>query len=229
MKKYKNILVFGVLILVLFLLSKLPLSDYLNSLTSWFRGFGIWAPVMYFTFFTLTSSWLFPVFMLSIASGILFGVYKGFLIISMGNLASCLIMFLIARYKGREWFEKKISKNKTLSGLNRAIETEGWKMLFMLRAVPIVHMILLNISCGLSKVRLKDYLLGTWLGMLPMLFVYAYMGSLTDSVIASPQGIEFSNYQNIIFIGMGIGILIFFSIYIKRVMNKYIVPVTAQC
>lgn len=226
MNLYKNIFKGVIIIAVLFGLSKLPLSDYLNNLVAWFESFGIWAPVMFFAFFALTSSWMFPVFMLSITAGILFGTYQGFLIISMGNLASCLIMFLIARYKGREWFEKKISKYKTLSGLNRAIESEGWKMLFMLRAVPIVHMILLNITCGLSKVRLKDYLLGTWLGMLPMLLVYAYMGSLTDSVIASPQGMKFSGNQNIIFIVLGIGVLIFFSVYMKRVMKKYIVPVT---
>ena len=212
---------------MLVLLAQLPLKDYLNSSLDWFRGFGIWAPVLYFIFFTITSATVFPVFMLSMCAGILFGLTQGLVIVSLGNLASCLIMFLIARYKGRQWFEKKLQKYKTVSNISRAIESEGWKMLFMLRVVPIAHMILLNVTCGMSKLKTKEYVFGTWLGMLPLLMLYVYMGSLTDSVISSPKGFQFAGSQNTIFTVIAIGMLIAFLAYMKKVTKKYLVPVTA--
>jgi uncharacterized membrane protein YdjX (TVP38/TMEM64 family) len=227
MKNYKKILGIILIVAVLIGLSRLPLTEYLNNMITWFRGFGIWAPIMYFIFFTFTSATVFPVFMLSMCAGILFGVTQGVLVVSLGNLASCLIMFLIARYKGREWFDKKLKKFKAVGNISRAIESEGWKMLFMLRVVPIAHMILLNITCGMSKLRTKDYILGTWLGMLPLLVLYVYMGSLTDTVISSPRGVQLSGNQNFIFGAIGITMLIFFIGYMRKVTNKYLKPAMA--
>ncbi len=225
MKNYKNILVIVLIAAVLIGLSRLPLTEYLNTMISWFRGFGIWAPIMYFIFFTLTSAIIFPVFMLCMCAGILFGMVEGVAIVSLGNLTSSLIMFLVARYKGREWFDQKLKKYKIVDNMSRAIETEGWRMLFMLRVVPIAHMILLNLTCGMSKLKIKDYIVGTWLGMFPLLVLYVYMGSLTDTVISSPSGFQFAGNQNIILTGVAMAMLVAFLVYMKKISNKYLVTV----
>ncbi len=217
-------LIIGIVLFVaiLFGLSRLPLTEYLNTMIEWFRGFGVWAPVIYFVFFSLTSSWLFPVFMLSIAAGILFGPWVGWIVVSLGNLASCLGMFLLSRFSAREWFAEKFANHDKVQGLIRAIEEEGWKVLAMLRAVPIVHMIVLNVTCGLSKMKVREYLWGTWLGMSAMLLLYTYMGSVTGTVISSPGDFEFGGAQTWavgIFI---VVVLIVFSVYMKKVLRKHL-------
>lgn len=214
--------------LVILAFSTLPVKAWLNVMLGWFEGFGIWTPVVYFVFFALCSPHIFPVFLLSIGAGMLFDVTTGFVIVSAGNLMTCFLMFVLARYAGRDWCERKLKQYAIVGKINRALENEGWKMLFMLRAVPIVHMIVLNIACGVSKIKVKDYLLGSWLGMVPMLFVYVYFGSLTENIMdASTRNIFDSGVRGEFMVPV-IAILVGFGFYMRNVMKKYMVPATTE-
>lgn len=225
----KNILLIIIIGFIIAALNLLPVKEWLNAILVWFEEFGVWAPLMYFVFFSLCSPHVFPVFLLSIGAGMLFGVTTGFMIVSAGNLLTCFLMFVLARYVGRDWCERKIKQYAVLGKINRALESEGWKILCMLRAVPIVHMVIMNIACGVSKIKLKDYLLGSWLGMIPMLFVYVYVGSLTENIMEASTHNVFGNAMGGGFIVLVIAVLIGFSFYMRRVMKKYIVPVTSEC
>ena len=41
---------------------------------------------------------------------------------------------------------------------------------------------------GLTRVRLRDYVLASWLGMMPGIALYAYLGSLAGDVAAAAAG-----------------------------------------
>lgn len=221
MNNKKTIIGILIFVAVLYGLSRLPLADYLNAMIQWFRGFGIWAPIVYYIFFALTSSWMFPVFMLSICGGILFGPWVGLLVITAGNLTSFVIMFLLARFTAKEWFAEKFSNHQKVQALLKVVEAEGWRMIFMLRAVPIVHTIVLNISCGISSVKVKDFVIGSVLGVLPLLGIYVYIGTLTDSVISSSSDMEFNKTQSMVFMAIAVVILVAFSAYMRKVMKRH--------
>jgi uncharacterized membrane protein YdjX (TVP38/TMEM64 family) len=49
------------------------------------------------------------------------------------------------------------------------------------RLSPIFPFNFLNYALGVTRVRLRDYVAASWLGMLPGTFLYVYLGSLVTS------------------------------------------------
>ena len=59
------------------------------------------------------------------------------------------------------------------------------------RLSPIFPFNLLNYAYGVTRVTLKDYVLASWVGMMPGTVMYVYIGSLAGNVAeleAGPQG-----------------------------------------
>lgn len=54
--------------------------------------------------------------------------------------------------------------------------------MFPLRLASVVPFAPLSYALGASQVRDRDYVLASWLGLLPGTFMYVYLGSLAGSV-----------------------------------------------
>jgi len=50
------------------------------------------------------------------------------------------------------------------------------------RLSPLFPFVLLNYAYGLTRVRLRDYVLASWIGMLPGGVMYVYIGSLAGDL-----------------------------------------------
>src|SRR5437762_1269709 len=70
------------------------------------------------------------------------------------------------------------------SGLDRqawaAVAGEEWKIMFLSRLSPVFPFTLLNYAFGLTRVRLGQYVLASWIGMMLGTVMYAYLGSLVN-------------------------------------------------
>src|SRR6185369_14159702 len=66
----------------------------------------------------------------------------------------------------------------TFAALDHAVEREGWKIVGLARMTPIFPFILLNYAFGLTRVRLRDYVVATLVGMIPASTAIVYVGSL---------------------------------------------------
>jgi uncharacterized membrane protein YdjX (TVP38/TMEM64 family) len=78
--------------------------------------------------------------------------------------------------------ERKIQKYPKFKAVDRAVEKQGFKVVFLLRLQPILPFVLLNYALGLTRVRLRDYVIASWIGMLPATIVYVYLGSALHDV-----------------------------------------------
>ena len=142
-------------------------------------AFGIWAPVIYIIFYSLRPIILFPAGILSIVGGLSFGPLWGTAYTVVGATICALLEFLIARYFGRGAVAKFI-KGKLIS-LDQGIERHGFMTVLWVRLIPNVAYDIQNYSLGLTKVRLKDYFLATFFGIIPGTFGFVYLGySLSD-------------------------------------------------
>jgi uncharacterized membrane protein YdjX (TVP38/TMEM64 family) len=65
---------------------------------------------------------------------------------------------------------------------------DGFTIVLLARLSPLLPYNVLNYLFGLTAVRLRDYVLGSWLGMLPATVLYVYIGSLTKTVSALTSG-----------------------------------------
>lgn len=120
---------------------------------------------------------------LTLLSGAIFGVAKGIVIIMIGTTFGAVFSFLLSRYLFRDYFTTKFRKQ--FEEMNRRVRTEGNQYLFTLRMIPVSPYVVINVVMGLTNMRLLNFALLTFLGMLPGTSLYVYAGrriSEIDSV-----------------------------------------------
>ncbi len=163
-----------------------------------------------------------PLFFLS--AGVLFGTPLGFAVVSAASALSAAIVFLAGRHWSRSWLTEKISKNQKLMILDEAVTQRGWILVFLLRFTAVFPFSLLNYALGLSKIRFRDYILASWLGMMPGIFLYVYMGSLAGRTVfaGGPRHVTLVEW---IFCALGIAITVGLSLYgaleVKKILRTH--------
>ena len=59
---------------------------------------------------------------------------------------------------------------------------DGFPIVLLARLSPLIPYNLLNYVLSVTAARFRDYLLATWIGMLPAIVLYVYTGSLAKSL-----------------------------------------------
>ncbi len=167
----------------------LPLKSWTTAFLIWVRGFGPAGAAVYALVYIVGTVLLIPGTMLTAGAGLVYGTVIGTLIVSPASVLGATLSFLIARYFARDWVESKLERYPKFSAIDRAIEKNGFKVVFLLRLEPIfIPFALLNYALGLTGVRLRDYLLASWLGMLPATILYVYLGSALHNISDLARG-----------------------------------------
>lgn len=143
------------------------------------QGLGSWAAVAYIGLFTLLPAFFFPVAVLALAGGLLFGLWWGSLYTFVGAILNCTLMFFLARYAGRKQVEglirRKLSKQwqQRLENLN---SSGGFLLLIILRLIPAVPYNLINYAFGLSAMAFPTYILASAIGIIPGTLAFINIG-----------------------------------------------------
>jgi uncharacterized membrane protein YdjX (TVP38/TMEM64 family) len=153
----------------------------LQSILKQVESFGIWAPVAFVLLYVLACVFFIPGSILSLGAGALFGVVKGSLIVSLAATLGATAAFLIGRHFARTWVEGKLAAHPKFTAINQAVSQNGWQTVLLTRLSPAFPFTLLNYAYGLTQISLKEYVLASWLGMLPGTVLYVYIGSLAKT------------------------------------------------
>ena len=150
---------------------------------------GSWAAVAYIGLFTVLPAFFFPVAVLALAGGLLFGLLWGSIYTFLGAILNCTLMFLLARYAGRDKVEQLIQKKLSpvwqarLRNLNSG---SGFALLVILRLIPAVPYNLINYAFGLTSMSYGTYILGSALGIIPGTLAFINIGDKALDV-TSPE------------------------------------------
>ena len=142
------------------------------------EGLGAWGPVLFVLLYIVAAVLFVPGSALTLGAGALFGVGLGSALVSLGATLGATAAFLVGRYFARDWVAKKIEGNTAFAAIDRAVAAEGWKIVGLTRLSPAFPFSLLNYAFGLTRVSLRDYVLASWIGMMPGTVMYVYLGSL---------------------------------------------------
>ena len=143
------------------------------------QGLGSWAAIGYIGLFTLLPAFFFPVAVLALAGGLLFGLWWGSLYTFLGAILNCTLMFFLARFSGRKQVEALIEKKlspiwqQRLANLN---SNGGFALLIILRLIPAVPYNLINYAFGLSAMKYSTYILASSIGIIPGTFAFINIG-----------------------------------------------------
>ena len=120
-----------------------------------------------------------PSLPLDIAAGAYFGPWLGTLYAALGALAGSMISFSIARLLGREFVERLLGGH--ISFCSECSDRLLTWIVLASRLVPVASFDLISYGAGLTKMTLRNFSVATFLGMLPLTFVYVYWGRLLVS------------------------------------------------
>jgi len=123
---------------------------------------------------------IFPVTLMIIATVIVFGPWWGWVYSLLGAILSALITFGAGRLAGRE-IVSRIS-GSLANRISRRLSRAGIFTVITLRLIPVAPFSIINIVAGISHIRLKDFILGTLIGMIPGITAIAV---LADRIAAS--------------------------------------------
>ena len=192
-----------------------PVKDYLTTeaLTAFLENAGIWAPVVYIVLYAVGVCLFLPGTLLTGLGAAIFGAYWGFVYVWIAAMLGASGAFLIGRTLAREFASSLIGDK--LKKYDDAIERNGFATVLYLRLVyfPFTPM---NFGMGITKVRFKDYIFGTGLGIIVGTFIFTFfIGTLKD-VWASGNWAELVSFK--VFFSIG---LFIFSFFIPKLIKKF--------
>ncbi|MDA1044067.1 MAG: TVP38/TMEM64 family protein [Verrucomicrobia bacterium] len=157
-------------------------QEHLRQALAWIEGLGTKGYAFFVGIYVLACVLFVPGSILTLGSGAIYGVVLGSILVSLGSTIGAVAAFLIGRYFARNMIAKKIEGNARFAAIDSAVANEGWKIVGLTRLSPIFPFNLLNYAYGLTKVSLRDYVLASWIGMMPGTVMFVYVGSLAGDL-----------------------------------------------
>ena len=136
---------------------------------------GAWGPVVFLALYLGLSLIPCPKALLTAAGGALFGLVPGAALALLAALVGAVISFGIGRLLGREAVDR-LTRGR-LAEIDDLLRDHGFTAVVIVRLVPLVPYIAINYAAGLTGIRLRDYVLGSALGMVPGSLAYAALGA----------------------------------------------------
>jgi uncharacterized membrane protein YdjX (TVP38/TMEM64 family) len=202
------------------LLYLVPLKTPLLRFLEWSQSLGMWAPVVIGLIYLPAAVLFLPGSVLTIGAGLVCGLLPGTIAVSLGATSGASLAFIVGRTIARKWVESKVAANPKFQAIDRAVGSGGFKIVLLTRLSPVFPFNLLNYAYGLSRVRFRDYLIGSWLGMLPGTVMYVYIGSTLKSLAELASGkVQGGAPQKVLF-GAGLVATILVALYITHLARK---------
>jgi pyruvate/2-oxoglutarate dehydrogenase complex dihydrolipoamide dehydrogenase (E3) component/uncharacterized membrane protein YdjX (TVP38/TMEM64 family) len=152
------------------------LQRHQTSLDQWIAGHLLFAVSVYALIYVAVTALSLPgAAVMTLAGGAFFGNLVGLLTVSLASTIGASIAFLVARFLLRDTLRRKYAS--TLKRIDEGVARDGAFYLATLRLVPVFPFFLINLTMGLTGMKLRTYALVSWLAMLPGTFVYVNAGT----------------------------------------------------
>jgi len=207
--------------LVLFIIGALylvrysPVRGYFTpaALRSFVAAAGIWAPVVFIVIYAAGVCLFLPGTLLTALGAAVFGAYWGFVYVWIGAMIGAGAAFWIGRTLGREVAASLVGDR--LQKYDDAIERNGFATVLYLRLVyfPFTPM---NVGMGLTKVRFRDYIAGTGLGIVVGTFIFTFFVGTVRDVWASGAWGELLSVKVLLAVSLFV-----FSLFIPKIVKRF--------
>ncbi len=216
-KKTKFIILLACIILAAVLFRWTPLAHYANkeNLLAFLQAIRgqWWGPALFIAIYAVGCVLALPGSLLTLAGGAVFGTVAGTMVNVIASNLGATLAFFAARYLGKD-FVQGLMKGGRLAQWDARLGKSGFATIFRLRLIPVMPFNGLNFGAGFSSMKFKDYLLGSFLGMLPGTFIYTYFA---DALL---QGVKEANQKALLNLIVACVLLIALS-FLPAVYKKF--------
>ncbi len=137
-----------------------------------------WAYVILYSLNTVTL--VPPILFMTLAGGAIFGPWLGSVAIMLGCLLGTTATFFISRLLGRRWIER-FMRGK-VKEFEEKLDQKGFLTILIVRLVAFPPWEFVNYISGLTKIKYRDYILGTTFGIIPAIIIQVYLADRAINV-----------------------------------------------
>lgn len=149
-----------------------------------------------------------------------YGIKCGFLLNYGVASFGAICAFLFARYFARERVEKWLHRFEFINQFNMKMSTSGFLYVIIAKLIPILPSSAISYAAGLTRIRLRDYMLATLIGNIPIIALESYIAH---------DMFHFAKHKGRLFLLLAIFIFLIYlgSLFKKKLMSAS-VPETKE-
>ena len=164
------------------LLSPVMLAEFGRQVLAWPLG-PVWVLLAYVVAVALAM----PVLALITLGVLIFGPWPGMAYALAGMVAGATVTYGLGRLTGAQVLDRLLKGRLQL--MSTHLHRRGLWAIVLLRALPVAPFIVVNLGAGALRVRLRDYVLGTFLGLLPgTVLISLFMRQVQQAVRTATPG-----------------------------------------
>ncbi|GJH19176.1 VTT domain-containing protein [Caballeronia novacaledonica] len=193
-----------------------PLGDYANlkSLTNATRHIDSLplAPLWIIVCYVVAAVMSVPITLLIAATGLVFGASWGGAYAFLGTTIAAAISYSLGNWLGRDAVRKLAGAR--VNRLSERVAKRGIVAVVVLRLLPVAPFAIVNLVAGASHIRMRDFMIGTMLGMGPGIFLTV---AFAHQLVASLHRPTIGSFA--VLIGIG-AVLIGVSLLLQRFLGR---------
>lgn len=143
----------------------------------WVRAAGPWGDVLFVLLYGVQTVLLVPASWSHAAAGFVYGPVVGLLVASACATGFSGVNFWLGRTLFRGMVERRVAKSARLAALDGLVAERGAWFVFLVRLPPVSPFNPVSYAFGATRVRFRDFLLGTWAGSLLPVTVFSQLGA----------------------------------------------------
>jgi uncharacterized membrane protein YdjX (TVP38/TMEM64 family) len=163
-------------------------------------------------------------FVFGSAVGVGYGVLLASVAVLVGATLGSVAAFLLGRYLLRDCVRHRlVKKYPVVEAVDEALQSNGFKIFFLLRLSPIVPFNAINYIAGVTGISLRNYTLAL-IGIIPGTVLYCFIGATAGGLMEAEQGVS----QPVTIASIVVGVVLAFvavfvaSYYAKKEFNRII-------
>ena len=141
------------------------------------------APAFFIALQVAASLLFVPRLVMGVAAGLVFGFAWGLLWAICGAMAGAAAGFALVRWFG---VTGVLDASPGLGAMVQKAEAGGWRAVAILRLMPVPHSVA-NTLLAMTNLSWRDYLLGSFAGMLPMTIAQVDIGASGSEILSGGQ------------------------------------------
>lgn len=200
----------------------LPMNEYLRAAVAWIDSTGPWGALAFVVVYVLCALVGIPRTLLNVAAGVLFSYPLAVVTVLAGATSAYTLTFTIARTVARDWVNRRIAGSPQVRKLLDLVETEGFKLILLVRMNPFIPGVLKGYGFGTTNVAFPTYLVASVLGFLPVALAHVYLGWAGGAAMLHEGGEPGTLEKSLLAGGVFVSIVLVAGVYLygRRAMNR---------
>jgi phospholipase D1/2 len=146
---------------------------------------------------------MFPLLILILATGLIYGPFIGLAIAMTGAIASASMGYAIGLLVGRKRL-RRLTRGR-LEHVGQALMRHGSLSVLLIRLIPVAPFGLVNLMAGARRIRFATYFLGTAIGLTPGVIAITLFSGQLGALIEEPGLYNIALFGFVLAVIVGIG------------------------